>query len=66
MGTGITGLLCTIAQLDDAIVYFRNADNKHCRQFFEVIMALLMRRNSKEENYIGWSGVLLLFYASKQ
>ena len=49
MGTGITGLSRTIVQLDDAIAYFRNVDNKHCRQFFEVIMALLMKRNSKEK-----------------
>ena len=45
-GTGITSLSCTIVQLDDAIAYFHNADDK--RQHFKVIMALLMKRNSKE------------------
>ena len=29
-------------------------------------MALLIKRNSKERDYIGWSGMLLLLYASKQ
>ena len=42
-------------------MYFRNVDNKRCKRFFDVIMALLMKRNSKEKDYIGWSGVLLLF-----
>ena len=51
MGTGITGLSHTIAQLDDAIVYFRNVDNKHDRRFFDVVMALLIMRNSKERDY---------------
>ena len=66
MRTGITGLSRAIVQLDDAIEYFLNVNNKHCRQFFEVMMALLMKRNSKEKDYIGWSSMLLLFYASKQ
>ena len=60
------GLSHTIARLDDAISYFRNIDNKHCRRFFDMIMALLIKRNSNERDYIGWSGVLLLLYASKQ
>ena len=41
-------------------MYFWNVNNKHCRRFFDVIMALLIKRNSKERNCIGWSGMLLL------
>ena len=29
-------------------------------------MVLLIKRNSKERDYIGWSSVLVLLYASKQ
>ena len=39
-------------------MYFQNVDNKHCRRFFNAIMALIMKRNSKEKDYIGWSSVL--------
>ena len=66
MGTGITSFSRTIARLDDTIAYFQNVDSKHCRRFFKVIMVLLMKRNSKERDYIGWSDVLLLLYASNQ
>ena len=59
-------LSCTIARLDDAIAYFRNVNNKHCSRFFDMIMELLIKRNNKERDYIGWSGVLLLLYTSKQ
>ena len=29
-----------------------------------MIPALLMKRNSREKDYMGWSGVLLFYYAS--
>jgi len=28
-----------------------------------MVMAVLMKEKNKERNYVGWSGVLLLFYA---
>ena len=56
MGTGITGLLCTIALLDDVITYFWNVSKKHCKRFFEVIMEVIIKEDSKERNYIGLNG----------
>ena len=45
--------------LYDEIAYLKSVDNKHRRQFFKVIMALLMKLYNNETNYIGWSGVAL-------
>jgi len=42
-------------------------DDKHCSGFFEVIMALPMRRNSMKQNYIHrleWHVVIFLYFES--
>ena len=37
-----------MAQLDDVIVYFRNVNNKHCRQFLKAIVVPLIKIKSRE------------------
>jgi len=53
METGITGFSRTIPQLDDVIAYLWNVSNQHCEHFFEVVMAVIIKGDSKERNYIG-------------
>jgi len=45
-------LLQTIAGKHYIITYFSGVNNKLCGQFFEVILAALTKRNSKETDYI--------------
>ena len=36
----------------DVMAYFSGVNNKHSRQLFKVIMAALMKRNSKKTDHI--------------
>ena len=58
----MTGLSCTIAQLDDVITYFWDVNNKHYRRFFEVIMALLIGETVRRR--IVYVGVVCCYFCT--